>query len=56
MFRAMDKKTGDVVFEMKLPGNETGIPMTYLVNGKQYIVVAVGANGVPAQLVALAAP
>jgi quinoprotein glucose dehydrogenase len=24
MFRAMDKKTGDVVFEMKLPGNETG--------------------------------
>jgi quinoprotein glucose dehydrogenase len=56
MFRAMDKKTGDVVFELKLPANETGIPMTYMVGGKQYIVVAVGANGVPAQLVALAVP
>jgi quinoprotein glucose dehydrogenase len=56
MFRAMDKKTGDVVFEMKLPANETGIPMTYMVGGKQYIVVAVGANGVPAQLVDLTVP
>jgi quinoprotein glucose dehydrogenase len=41
---------------MKLPANETGIPMTYQANGKQYVVVAVGANGVPAQLVALALP
>ena len=41
---------------MKLPGNETGISMTYMVGAKQYIVVAVGANGVPAQLVALAVP
>ncbi len=55
MFRAMNKKTGDVIFEMKLPANETGIPMTYMVGGRQYIVVAVGANGVPAELVALTA-
>lgn len=48
MFRAMDKKTGDVIFEMKLPANETGIPMTYTVNGKQYIAVAIGAPGTPA--------
>jgi hypothetical protein len=32
------------------------VPMTYMLGGKQYIVVAVGANGVPAQLVALAVP
>ncbi len=55
MFRALNKKTGELIFEMKLPANETGIPMTYMVNGRQYIVVAVGANGVPAQLVALTA-
>jgi quinoprotein glucose dehydrogenase len=34
----------------------TGIPMTYMVNGRQFIVVAVGAAGVPAELVALALP
>jgi hypothetical protein len=30
--------------------------MTYMVNGRQFIVVAVGAQGVPASLVALALP
>jgi quinoprotein glucose dehydrogenase len=54
MFRVLDKKTGAVIHEMKLPGNETGIPMTYMVGDKQYIVVAVGAPGVPAELIALA--
>ena len=56
MFRALDKKTGKVVHEMPLPGMATGIPMTYMVNGRQFIVVAVGATGVPAELVALALP
>ena len=55
-FRALDKKTGATLFEMKLPGNETGMPMTYMANGRQFIVVAVGAPGVPAELVALALP
>jgi hypothetical protein len=30
--------------------------MTYMVNDRQYIVVAVGSQGVPASLVALALP
>ena len=55
-FRAIDKKTGRVVHEMPLPASATGIPMTYLVNGKQYIVLAIGAAGFPAELVALALP
>jgi quinoprotein glucose dehydrogenase len=42
------------VFEFRLPANQSGIPMTYMVNGRQYIVVAVGAQGVPAEFVALA--
>lgn len=55
-FRALDKKTGQTIHEMELPANETGLPMTYMVGGRQFIVVAVGATGFPAELVALALP
>jgi len=56
MFRVLDKKTGKLLHEMKLPANETGIPMTFLAKGKQYIVVAVGNREFPAELVALTLP
>ena len=55
-FRALDKKTGQTIFELKLPAHATGVPMTYLAKGKQYIVVAVGGRGEPAELVALSQP
>ena len=55
-FRAMDKRTGQVIHEMQLPGMATGVPMSYMADGRQFIVVAVGAIGVPAELVALALP
>ena len=55
--RAIDKKTGAVIFEMKLPGGATGVPMTYLMNGRQYIVIAVSATpGATPELVALTVP
>ena len=56
IFRAYDKSTGDVLWEMELPGGTTGAPMTYMLNGKQYVVVAVGAQDSPGELVALALP
>ena len=56
MFYAYDKMTGAVVHEMQLPANTCGNPMTYAVNGKQFIVVAVGAQNFPAELVALSLP
>lgn len=56
MFYAYDKMTGAVVHEMQLPASTCGNPMTYMVNGKQYIVVAVGAANFPAELVALSLP
>ena len=56
MFRAYDKQTGKVVWETELPGGTTGAPMTYSVNGTQFIVVAVGWEGMPAELVALRLP
>jgi quinoprotein glucose dehydrogenase len=55
-FRAYDKDTGAVLWEMELPGGTTSAPMTYMANGKQYIVVAVGWKGVPGELVALTLP
>ena len=56
MFRAYDKRTGQVVWEMTLPANQSGVPMTYMVNGKQYIAVPVGAQNSPAELVTLSLP
>ncbi len=56
LFRALDKVTGKTLHEMQLPANETGLPMTYLANGKQYIVVAIGNRNFPAELVALTLP
>ena len=56
MFRAYDKATGEVVSEIELPGGTTSPPMTYSVDGKQYIVVAVGWEDMPSEYVALALP
>jgi quinoprotein glucose dehydrogenase len=56
IFRAIDKKTGAILHEMALPASTTGVPMTYMVNDRQFIVVAIGARGFPAELVALAIP
>jgi len=55
-FRAYDKATGGVVWEMRLPAGTTGAPMTYMHEGKQYIVVAINGREVPAQLIALSLP
>lgn len=52
-FRAHDKATGNIISEIALPANQCGIPMTYSINGKQYIIIAVGAVGHPGELVAL---
>jgi len=56
MFRAFDKASGKIVWEMELPAGTSGVPMTYMAAGKQYIVVAVSGRGHPGELVALALP
>jgi quinoprotein glucose dehydrogenase len=46
LLRAYDKATGaDIPGEVNMPGKQTGSPMTYMYNGKQYIVVAVTTTG-----------
>lgn len=56
MFRAYDKMTGKVLWEMELPAGTTGAPMTYAYRGKQYIVVGIGGRDHPAEWIALALP
>ena len=55
VLRAHDKATGEILAEIDLPGAVSGKPMTYMVDGRQYIVLSVGRQG-PAELVALALP
>lgn len=55
VFRAHDKTSGDILAEIALPASQTGLPMTYVQNGKQYIVMAVSGSG-PAEIIALALP
>jgi len=54
--RAYDKATGKDAGAVFMPAGQTGAPMTYMVNGKQYIVVAVGGAGFPAELLAYKLP
>ena len=54
--RAFDKATGKVVAELDLPVGATGGPMTYMSNGKQYIVVPVGGRSYGAGWIAYALP
>ena len=56
MLRAYDKMTGDVLGEVALPGGTTAAPMTYMVDGRQYIVVTVGWEDIPSEYIALALP
>ena len=61
MMRAFRKTTGEPVWEMELPARTRATPMTYLPEGRQFIVVAVGGGRFgpeqePDELVALALP
>jgi quinoprotein glucose dehydrogenase len=57
-FRAYDKKTGDVLAEIPIPAQATSLPMTYMHQGRQYVVFAAGdaASEHAAELIALALP
>lgn len=56
LLHAVDKRTGKHIASVELPAPTTTAPMTYLHEGKQYIVVAVRSGSVPSALVALRLP
>jgi quinoprotein glucose dehydrogenase len=56
MLRAYDKATGKEVGAVYMPAPETGSPMTYMLNGKQYIVIAVSGGPYSGEYIAFTLP
>jgi quinoprotein glucose dehydrogenase len=56
MLRAYDKATGRELAALQLPAPQSGSPMTYMLNGIQYLVIAVSAPGYPGELIAFRPP
>ena len=56
MLRAYDKKTGQEVGAVYMPAPQSGTPMTYQLNGKQYIAVAVSGGNYSGEYLAFALP
>ncbi len=56
MLRAYDKMTGEEVGEVYMPAPQSGSPMTYVLDGVQYIVVATSGSGQPGRLLAYRLP
>ncbi|MFN2444775.1 MAG: pyrroloquinoline quinone-dependent dehydrogenase [Vicinamibacterales bacterium] len=52
MLRAYNKATGEEAGAVYMPAPQTGSPMTYLLNGEQYITVSVSGPGFPGELIA----
>ena len=56
IFRAVNKATGAELGAVELPGSTLTAPMTYMHEGVQYVVMAVGGRGMAGALVALRLP
>jgi quinoprotein glucose dehydrogenase len=56
MLRAYDKKTGQEVGAQFIPAPQSGSPMTYSVDGRQYIIVAVAGGSYSGEYIAFALP
>jgi len=56
LLRAYDKATGRDAGAVYMPAPQSGSPMTYQVNGKQYIVVAISGAGYTGEYVAFKLP
>ncbi|PYR56313.1 MAG: quinoprotein glucose dehydrogenase [Acidobacteria bacterium] len=56
MLRAYDKNTGAQVGAVWMPAQQSGSPMTYMLNGRQYIVVAVSGGNYSGEYIGFALP
>jgi quinoprotein glucose dehydrogenase len=54
--RAYDKATGADIGTVPMPAPQTGSPMTYMVNGRQYVAVAIAGPNFPGELIVFRAP
>jgi quinoprotein glucose dehydrogenase len=56
MLRAYNKADGREVGAVYMPAPQSGSPMTYLHNGRQYIVLAISGGNHPGELIAFRLP
>jgi quinoprotein glucose dehydrogenase len=56
MLRAYDKQTGKEVGAVLMPAQESGSPMTYSVDGRQYIIIAISGGNYTGEYLAFALP
>ena len=56
MLRAYDKATGKEVGAVYMPAPQSGSPMTYMLNGQQYLVVAISGGAYSGELLAFKLP
>ena len=56
LLHAYDKATGKEAGAVFIPAPQTGSPMTYMLNGRQYIVIAVGGSAYSGEYIAFALP
>src|SRR6185369_17164105 len=56
MLRAYDQQTGKEVGAVWMPAAQSGNPMTYMLDGRQYIIVAVGGGTYTSEYIAFALP
>jgi quinoprotein glucose dehydrogenase len=56
MLRAYNKATGAEVGAVYMPAPQTGSPMTYSVNGRQHIAIAIGGQGYTSELLTFRLP
>jgi len=54
--RAYDKATGEEKGAVFLPAEQSGSPMTYMLGGRQFIVLAIGGRGFSSEFIAFALP
>jgi glucose dehydrogenase len=56
VLHAIDKATGETVANIALPASVTGVPMTYMHKGKQFLVMTVSDFSSAAKIIALTLP
>jgi mono/diheme cytochrome c family protein len=56
MLRAYDKATGKEVGAIFMPAPQSGSPMTYMLNGQQYLAIAISGGNYSAELVVYKLP
>lgn len=56
VLHAIDKATGETIANIELPASVTGVPMTYMHEGRQFLVMTVSDFASPARIIALTLP